>query len=387
MDSERYFWEENPELRAKAEAEKEAYRKSKLNGRDHSSESTTTRERRFKPVRFKDVRLGTDPPYLVKGLIPREGLVVVWGPPKCGKSFWTFDLVMHPALGWTYRGRKVQRGTVVYIAAEGERGLAARAAAYRQSMLGDDADPDFYLLTTRLDLIADVEQLIADVRAAIGQDQCAAVVIDTLNRTIAGSESRDEDMSAYVKAADRVREAFHAAVIIIHHCGINGERPRGHTSLTGACDAQIAVRRDEQDRIIATVEHMKDGPEGDVIASRLVTVEVGADDDGDAITSCIIESADDEPIATAQRRLSPAQSRAMQMLGEAIGTAGEIPPACAHIPTGARCVPETLWREYCYRGAISTGEGDAKRMAFKRSAEALVAAGRVGKWAPWVWLA
>jgi len=26
---------------------------------------------------------------------------------------------------------------------------------------------------------------------------------------------------------------------VIHHCGINGDRPRGHTSLTGAADAQI----------------------------------------------------------------------------------------------------------------------------------------------------
>jgi hypothetical protein len=31
---------------------------------------------------------------------PRVGLILVWGPPKCGKSFWTFDTVMHIALGW-----------------------------------------------------------------------------------------------------------------------------------------------------------------------------------------------------------------------------------------------------------------------------------------------
>ena len=212
--------------------------------------------------------------------------------------------------GLDYRGRKVRRGVVVYIAAEGERGLAARAEAFRKTHLGDEADPDFYLLTTRLDLVADAEQLIADVQAAIGAEHCAVVVIDTLNRTIAGSESRDEDMGAYVKAADLVREAFRAAVIIIHHCGVNGERPRGHTSLTGAVDAQIAVRKDEGGRVIATVEHMKDGPEGDAIVSRLATVEIGTDDENDAITSCVIEQADDETI-TRQRRLSAAQGRAL----------------------------------------------------------------------------
>jgi hypothetical protein len=64
--------------------------------------------------------------------------------------------------------------------------------------------------------VADADELIADIRAEIGADRYVAIVIDTLNRSIAGSESRDEDMGAYVKAADRLREAFHAAVVIIH---------------------------------------------------------------------------------------------------------------------------------------------------------------------------
>ena len=33
---------------------------------------------------------------------------------------------------------------------------------------------------------------------------------------------------------------------------------------------------------------MKDGPEGDMIASRLERVDLGSDEDGDPITSCII---------------------------------------------------------------------------------------------------
>jgi RecA-family ATPase len=56
--------------------------------------------------------------YLVKGIIPCAGLTVVWGPPKCGKSFWLFDLMMHVALGWRYRDRRVRQGTVVYLALE-----------------------------------------------------------------------------------------------------------------------------------------------------------------------------------------------------------------------------------------------------------------------------
>src|SRR5262245_64436803 len=81
---------------------------------------------RFQVKPFEAIKLSTEPNYRVMGILPRVGLVVMWGPPKCGKSFWVFDLVMHIALGWKYRERKVQQGTVVYLALEGGPGFAAR---------------------------------------------------------------------------------------------------------------------------------------------------------------------------------------------------------------------------------------------------------------------
>jgi AAA domain len=345
------------------------------------------RKLRFRPVRFRDIKLQTTSYYLIKGLIPREGLIVIWGPPKCGKSFWTFDLAMHVALGWEYRGRRVEAGTVVYIACEGERGLAARAEAFRVVLMSEEADPPFFLLATRLDLVADIDELLADVRTKVGSDQCAAIIIDTLNRSISGSENKDDDMGAYVKTADRLREELRCAVLIIHHCGINGDRPRGHTSLAGAADAQISIRRDGTGCVLAKLEWMKDGPEGDEILSRLRAVEVGVDDDGEPISSCVIEAATaDETPHARPRRLSPQEGRALQLLNEAISTAGEVPQPNPHIPPNTRCIPQTLWREYCDNGSISTGKKDAKRMAFNRSAPALLAKELIGKWGELVWL-
>jgi hypothetical protein len=132
---------------------------------------------------------------------------------------------------------------------------------------------------------------------------------------------------------------------------------------------------------------MKDGCEGDTINSRLVVVEVGTDEDGEAITSCVVEPAEEGPTPKAAR-LSAAQGRALQLLAKAIDIGGASPPANSHIPANTRCCPETLWREYCYRGAVSASDDpEAKQKAFKRAAEALIAAGRVGKWEPWVWIA
>jgi hypothetical protein len=57
---------------------------------------------------------------------------------------------------------------------------------------------------------------------------------------------------------------------------MGGDRPRGHTSLTGAVDAQLAVKRDNAGIITVKVEWLKAGQEGAEIVSRLEQVELGA---------------------------------------------------------------------------------------------------------------
>ena len=76
------------------------------------------------------------------------------------------------------------------------------------------------------------------------------------------------------------------------HSGHNSDRPCGHSSLICAVDAQIAVKRDASEKIVATLELSKNGEAGAEIVSRLVPVEVGKDEDGEPIRSCIIVAVD-----------------------------------------------------------------------------------------------
>src|SRR5262249_2190184 len=95
----------------------------------------------------------------------------------------------------------------------------------------------FYLEPVTLDLVRDHRALNAAIRRQLGDDRPVAVVLDTLNRSIRGSESSDEDMTAYVNAADAIPTAFGRAVTTVHHCGIHRPRPRAHASLTATCAA------------------------------------------------------------------------------------------------------------------------------------------------------
>jgi hypothetical protein len=120
---------------------------------------------RIKLVAFNEIKATPEPPYLVREIIPRVGVVVIWGGEKCGKSFWVLDLDMHIALGWPYRGRRVQQGAVVYCCFEGQGGIAKRIEAFRQHHLeAHEGDVPFYLVTITLELINEHLELIEAIR-------------------------------------------------------------------------------------------------------------------------------------------------------------------------------------------------------------------------------
>lgn len=344
-------------------------------------------ERRFPLVPFDQIQLTKDRPYLVKGILPREGLAVVWGPPKCGKSFLVLDVAMAVARGVEWRGRRVAQGPVVYIACEGERGLAARIEAYRRDRLVASHSPPFWLLTTRLDLAQDAAALVADIRAQIGDEGCALVVIDTLNRSLGGSESSDEDMAAYIKGADLIREAFGCAVTIIHHCGVDDRRPRGHTSLAGAVDAQIAVRRDEAGGIAATVELLKDGEAGAEVRSTLRVVELGFDEDGEPLTSCVVDPAEAAPETAKPRmkKLPDAARVGLEQLRNCLADHAEPIPPSKHVPQGARGVTLEHWRSYLLKAGVINAEGNPREQ-FRRIRVTLQTRGVIGVWDNFVWV-
>ena len=99
-----------------------------------AAEGPHAKSARIKLVPFNEIALGRERRYLVKGLIPNSGLSVIWGPPKSGKSFWTFDLVMHVALGWKYRGRRVHQGPVVYCCFDRIRTNTKKRLSYERVM-------------------------------------------------------------------------------------------------------------------------------------------------------------------------------------------------------------------------------------------------------------
>jgi AAA domain-containing protein len=384
--------EEAERLRQKAAAE-EAARRRERNGGGGAATGN-----RFRFTAFRDIALEASPAYTVADIIPRLGVVVVWGKPKCGKTFWTFDVEMHVALGRPYRGHRVEQGVVVHIACEGVAGLAARKEAWRQYHVDSgydaaelDAAPFYLCKETSLDLIRDADEVARSIVIQFEGRPIRIITIDTLNRSLKGSESKDEDMAAYIRAAVVLAEKFQCAVLIVHHCGYDTTHPRGHTSLIGAVDADIEVTKEETGQVRTEVKNMRDGANGTQTCSRLEPIEVGYDDNGDSIVSCVILSDGGEDFPKKEQKTKPpsaAQVVALQLLAKAIDRGGEDPPSeIAHlVPPHGKCVTEDVWRRYCYEGSISAGDQHAKNAAFNRAAHSLLAKNLIRKWISWVWL-
>ena len=315
--------------------------------------------------------------YLVKGLIASTGLAVIWGPPKCGKSFWAADLGLHIALGWDYRGRRVQQASVVYVALEGRHGFPARIEAFRRHH-GVETAP-FYLLTASLDLVAKSTQLIAAVKAQLGANLPGVLFLDTLNRSLVGSESKDEDMARFLAAAERVAQELNCAVVIVHHCGIDATRPRGHTSLSAAVESQLAVKKGSLGEVIVTLELAKDFAEGTQIVSRLEPIEVGTDPDGDKITSLLVLPAEvTSATRNVTRKVSDRQRLALAALDECASSSGKPAPANWELAGRTVVVQVSAWREELYRKGVLDRDAKSRREEFKRVRQQLQARGLIG---------
>jgi hypothetical protein len=241
--------------------------------------------------------------WLIKGVIPKAELVMIYGASGSGKSFVLIDMLAAMARGVDWRGRKTQKARVILIAAEGSGGVGKRFEAYcrHHGINSDDLNIGIITLPPNFMLKDDISELVKAVAAVGGAD---FIAIDTLAQVTPGAnENAGEDMGLVLANSRALGLATEATIGMIHHSGKDAARgSRGWSGIRAAVDAEIEVLKHENgEREIRTTK-MKDGDDGLSWGFKLEIVEVGLDDDGEAITSCVaIEAelpkpdADDKP--------------------------------------------------------------------------------------------
>lgn len=219
------------------------------------------------------------PTWLIDGLIPQHGLVLLYGRPGEHKTFIAVDGSLRVAYGLDWHGRAVKRVGVLYIAGEGRFGIGQRIKGWRKKHGLAGVDAPFKLLPVAVHMLdpANVEKLkrtIDQVREEV-DFEIGMVVIDTVSRAIPGQdENSQEAMSLFVDACAEIQNHCGGVVIGIHHSGKDADRGmRGSTVLLGGCDTAIRVAK-EEDHTVLSVEKQKDGEEIEDVHFTMEVVDV-----------------------------------------------------------------------------------------------------------------
>jgi len=333
--------------------------------------------------------------YLLKGIMSPGELSVWWGPPKCGKSFLLLHIAYALAQGRSVFGRRVKPCRVLYVACEGKTGLRARMEALTRRY---GAAAEFRAIAQPVDL-GPAATHVDDLRLVIAYYRPDLVVVDTINRVMAGGdENSSADMGALIRHLDELRQPLEGQnygphVACVHHGTKEGRNgPRGHGSLLGAVDASIEVSADEDGSRTAKLDAMKDDARG-ALAFRLGVVDLGEDEDGDPRTTCAVE---EEAAPEARKRkgkaLTETQAAWFRDLADMFAEPGK---AALRVPIEGMSDTLTLTRAEVRAGFRVRGRFDAEahanltdndRRKLTDTLNVLRDRGKIGMAADLVWL-
>ena len=212
-------------------------------------------------------------PFLVDELLP-EGLHILAGAPKIGKSWLALWLCLCVSQGQPLWNFTVTQGEVLYLSLED----SYRRIQSRLFDLTEDAPPTLHFAimadTLKHGLEQQIEQFLTEHPAT------KLVVIDTLQRVrSAGSDSNlyandYQDVGLLKQLADR----HHIAILLIHHLRkLHDDDPMnmisGSTGLSGAADSAFVLQKNARSANAASLHCT-----GRDIPDRTLKLELGEED-------------------------------------------------------------------------------------------------------------
>lgn len=283
---------------------------------DAPDEPSRMPARASRVVHALDVLREPAPVEIVEGLAWAGCITVLVAESGAGKTFVLLDVAAAISSGFSWHGRGVTQGSVVYVSFEGDAiGLRLRALhEHRRARLEHvytirAINPISPILSREGEMPSIGEHELAndlnDLQARLtaeGRPSIVLVVIDTVRASLTGSEDGSEAVSAYLRAARRILGRVpDAALILAHHAGWQDgdaarKRERGSSAWRGNVDATLYLEAGTYDptresaTLTLTAKKVRDGeppPELHLTRQRVHFDE--KDRHGKPVTSCVID--------------------------------------------------------------------------------------------------
>jgi hypothetical protein len=226
--------------------------------------------RRFRFLTADELTKLGNPSWLIEGVVPRESVCLLYGPPGSCKSATALCEGLAVGTGQALFGNPVAKSPVVYVGTEGHRGLAPRVDAWmRYYGVEDCADVRFLTTPIPLHSPTSPERFLSDLDAEGLLPKF--IIIDTLSRCMAGADENSQEIMSIVTASlDTISKHTGATVLVLHHPNKNGDAPRGSTVLPANVDMvqRISWNRDGES-LTLRCEKQRDAADHDPIGLAL----------------------------------------------------------------------------------------------------------------------
>lgn len=254
---------------------------------------------KFQLIPWQEFAHAELPSWIIKDILFESELAVIYGEPGSGKTFMALDAAMSIARGCEWQGKRVKKGRVIYIAAEGAGGFRKRLLAYKIYHKITTEEIDFQVISDSPNFLHNQDS--QDIIKNIGK--CDVIIVDTFSRTMpGGNENAADDVGFAINQCKEIHKETGALVILIHHSGKDAERgARGWSGLKGAADTEIEIIR-LGDARKGRISKQKDGDDSFEWGFKLDILDIGTDEDGDTITSCVYISTNSIPLAEQKPR-------------------------------------------------------------------------------------
>ena len=195
-------------------------------------------------------RASTPQRYCIKGFLP-QGVCVLGGYPKSGKSWLVMDWSLRILKGIPVWGMEVKRGTVLYLCLEDTEDRLRQ----RLSLMTDEV-PGNICFATAAGTLADT--LEEQIHFFLHQrPDTVLIVVDTFQviRAGSGDPSYGGDYQE-VQKLKRIADQYGITILLVHHLRKQGDnnpfnRLSGTTGLTGAADTLFILERQENGQTAA----------------------------------------------------------------------------------------------------------------------------------------